>query len=62
MLQGQRCQWKSVSSYFHARENDHDVNTAGVLTMDEARPLASNFAKLPEPIPIILAYRRQQKR
>ena len=35
-------------AYFFARENDHDANTAGVLTMDEARRLASNFAKLPE--------------
>jgi hypothetical protein len=24
-------------AYFYARENDHDANTAGVLTMDEAR-------------------------
>jgi hypothetical protein len=35
-------------AYFYARENDHDANTAGVLTMDEARRLASNFAKLPQ--------------
>ena len=35
-------------AYFYARENDHDANTAGVLTMDEARRLASNFAKLPD--------------
>ena len=35
-------------AYFYARENDHDANTAGVLTMDEARRMASNFAKLPE--------------
>ena len=35
-------------AYFYARENDNDANTAGVLTMDEARRLASNFAKLPE--------------
>jgi hypothetical protein len=34
-------------AYFYARENDHDANTAGVLTMDEARRMASNFAKLP---------------
>ena len=34
-------------AYFDARENDHDANTAGVLTMDEARRMASNFAKLP---------------
>ena len=24
-------------AYFYARENDHDANTAGVLTMDEVR-------------------------
>ena len=35
-------------AYFYARENDHDANVAGVLTMDEARRMASNFAKLPE--------------
>ena len=35
-------------AYFYARENDNDAGTAGVLTMDEARRLASNFAKLPE--------------
>ena len=35
-------------AYFYARENDHDANTAEVLTMDEARRMASNFAKLPE--------------
>ena len=35
-------------AYFYARDNDHDANTAGVLTMDEARRMASNFAKLPE--------------
>ena len=34
-------------AYFYARENDHDANTAGVLTMDEARRMASNFAQLP---------------
>ena len=34
-------------AYFYARENDHDANTAGGLTMDEARRLASNIAKLP---------------
>ena len=34
-------------AYFYARENDNDAGTAGVLTMDEARRLASNFAKLP---------------
>jgi hypothetical protein len=35
-------------AYFYARENDHDAHTAGVLNMDEARRMASNFAKLPE--------------
>ena len=35
-------------AYFYAREIDNDANTAGVLTMDEARRLASNFAKLPQ--------------
>ena len=32
-------------AYFYARENDHDANTAGVLTMGER--MASSFAKLP---------------
>jgi len=35
-------------AYFQARENDNDANTAGMLTMDEARLLASNFARLPK--------------
>jgi hypothetical protein len=35
-------------AYFYARENDNDANIAKVLTMDEARRMASNFAKLPE--------------
>ena len=35
-------------AYFYARENDNDAGIAGVLTMDEARRLASNFAKPPE--------------
>lgn len=34
-------------AYFYARDNDHDANIAKVLTMDEARQMASNFAKLP---------------
>ena len=34
-------------AYFYARENDNDSHAASVLTMDEARRLASNFAKLP---------------
>jgi hypothetical protein len=35
-------------AYFYARDNDNDAGTVGVLTMDEARRLASNFVKLPE--------------
>jgi hypothetical protein len=36
-------------AYFYARDNDNDArHSGGVLTMDEARRLASNFAKLPE--------------
>ena len=35
-------------AYFYARDNDNDAGTAGVLTMDEARRFASNFAKLPD--------------
>ncbi len=35
-------------AYFYARNNDNDAGTARVLTMDEARRMASNFAKLPE--------------
>ena len=35
-------------AYFYARDNDHDANTAGVLTLDDARRMASNFARLPE--------------
>jgi hypothetical protein len=34
-------------AYFYARENDNDANIASVLTMDEARRMAANFAKLP---------------
>jgi hypothetical protein len=34
-------------AYFYARENDNDATTAGLLTMDEARRIASNIAKLP---------------
>ena len=30
-----------------SRENDNDTGTAGVLTIDEARRIASNIAKLP---------------
>ena len=35
-------------AYFYARENDHDAHLAKVLTMDEARRMAANFARLPE--------------
>ena len=34
-------------TYFYARENDHDAHIAKVLTMDEARRMASNIGKLP---------------
>ena len=34
-------------AYFYARDNDNDAGTAGVLTTDEARRIASNIAKLP---------------
>jgi hypothetical protein len=34
--------------YFYARDKHNDANTDGVLTMDEARRMASNFGKLPE--------------
>ena len=34
-------------AYFYARDNDH-ASIAKVLTMDEARRMAGNFAKLPE--------------
>ena len=35
-------------AYFYARDNDHDASIAKVLTMDAARRMASNFAKLPD--------------
>ena len=34
-------------AYVYARENRADADTAKVLTMDEARRVASNIAKLP---------------
>jgi hypothetical protein len=34
-------------AYVYARENEHDARIAKVLTMDEARRIASNIAKLP---------------
>jgi hypothetical protein len=39
---------QSLAYFFYARDNDHDASIAKVLTMDEARRMASNFAKLPE--------------
>jgi hypothetical protein len=33
-------------SFAYIQARDNDANTAGVLTMDEARRLASNFAEL----------------
>ena len=34
-------------AYVYARETRADADTANVLTMDEARRVASNIAKLP---------------
>lgn len=34
-------------AYVYARETKADADTAKVLTMDEARRIASNIAKLP---------------
>ena len=34
-------------AYVYARETKADADTAKVLTMDEARRVASNIAKLP---------------
>jgi hypothetical protein len=34
-------------AYVYGRETKADADTAGVLTMDEARRIASNIAKLP---------------
>ena len=36
-----------VLAYVHARETKAQADTAKVLTMDEARRVASNIAKLP---------------
>ena len=35
-------------AYVHGRESKADADTAHVLTMDEARRVASNIAKLPQ--------------
>jgi hypothetical protein len=45
-LQSRRRQW--VVTRLYVRDNDHDASIAKVLTMDEARRMASNFAKLPD--------------
>ena len=34
-------------AYVYSRENDSDAHMAKVLTVDEARRIASNIAKLP---------------
>jgi len=35
-------------AYVYGRETRADADTANVLTMDEARRIASNIAKLPD--------------
>jgi hypothetical protein len=37
-------------AYVYGRETKADADIANVLTMDEARRIASNIAKLPEPL------------
>jgi hypothetical protein len=37
-------------AYVYGRETKADADTANVLTMDEARRIASNIAKLPTPL------------
>jgi len=39
--------YTNPQAYVYAREKQADAHTAKVLTMDEARRLASNIAKLP---------------
>ena len=39
----------SSLAYVYSRENPNDAHVAKVLTEDEARRIASNIAKLPDP-------------
>jgi hypothetical protein len=38
-------------AYVYSRENPNDANIAKVLTLDEARRIAANIAKLPALLP-----------
>ena len=40
--------WAISRAYVYGRESRADADIARVLTMDEARRIASNIAKLPE--------------